>query len=134
MAGSLWEARAACQVSRPPGAQMDDTVITARTKKSLLEPERRALTLTVFCRRRLAVPAGVVDRRERIHEMVRVARSVAGVVAVRSFLHVKVPPSRRPTSGPANPAVLTPALPAVQAVLPFPWARSPREIFPGYPK
>ncbi len=35
------------------------------------------------------VVAGVVDRREKIDEVVRLARSVDGVTAVRSFLQVK---------------------------------------------
>ncbi len=35
------------------------------------------------------VLAGVVDRREKIDEVVRLARSVDGVVAVKSFLQVK---------------------------------------------
>ena len=36
-----------------------------------------------------AVLAGVVDRREKIDEIVRLVRSVDGVVAVKSFLQVK---------------------------------------------
>jgi hypothetical protein len=62
--------------------------------------------------------AGVVGRRERIDEVMLLARSASGVVAVRSFLRLKAPSWHHPAS----------RLPAAWAALHFPQAWPHRRI------
>lgn len=81
------------------GTQIDDTVITASVKSSLLaDPDVKGLDFQVETRQGTVQLSGFVDSQAQIDQALAIARSVAGVVAVEngvtSRVHALPKPSR----------------------------------------
>ena len=73
---------------RPLSVLVDDEVITTKIKKGFLDKAPNALALSVFCHQGLVVLAGAADPKLG-EQAVAIARTVQGVVAVKSFLQLK---------------------------------------------
>lgn len=76
-------------VPRQPSAMSDFGLATKIKAKIVGDLDLRISQIDLAVVAGTAVLAGVVDRREKIDEIVRLARSVDGVAAVKSFLQIK---------------------------------------------
>lgn len=74
---------------RPLSVFVDDEVVTTKIKKGFLDAVPKALSLSVFCHQGHVVLAGAVPDSRIGEQAVAVARAVEGIVAVKSFLHLK---------------------------------------------
>jgi hyperosmotically inducible protein len=81
---------ASTPTARSTGEVIDDTAITARVKKALIdEPEVNAASVNVTTYRGVVQLSGFVDSEKMARRALEATRSVSGVRSVKDDMHVK---------------------------------------------